>query len=125
MDSPLVQKADALAHLVYSKTKNFPKDELFGITSQLRRAILSVPLNIIEGYARQNRKEFRHFLRISYGSLKEAKYILGFALEENYITQKDFDECFTLSEEVSRMALVVNGIVAKRVVVDCFLLTAY
>ncbi|PJB19449.1 four helix bundle protein, partial [Candidatus Falkowbacteria bacterium CG_4_9_14_3_um_filter_36_9] len=57
-------------------TRSFPKDELYGITSQLRRAALSVILNYIEGYARKRDKVYKNFLEISYGSLKEAKYLL-------------------------------------------------
>lgn len=69
------QKADLLAKEVYKITTKFPKDEIYGLTSQLRRAILSVPLNIIEGYARNNRKEFKNFLRIAYASLIETEYL--------------------------------------------------
>jgi len=56
------QKADAFAHQVYLKTRSFPKDEMFGITSQIRRAALSVPTNIVEGYARKGDKELARFL---------------------------------------------------------------
>lgn len=84
------QKTDELAHKVYDLTLNFPKEELFSLTSQLRRAALSVPANIIEGYARNSKKEFRHFLSIALGSLAEAEYYLEFALKRKYITQAEF-----------------------------------
>lgn len=80
--NPLVKKSDKLAHLVYGITRSFPKEELYGLTSQLRRAALSVPLNIIEGFARRGSKDYRQFLHIAYGSLKEAKYLLYFAYQE-------------------------------------------
>ena len=55
------QKADELAKFVYRETKNFPQEEIYGITSQLRRAALSIPTNIVEGYARQGKKELKQF----------------------------------------------------------------
>lgn len=88
---------------VYSDTKNFPKDELYGLTSQLRRAALSVILNYIEGYARQRVAVLKNFLEISYGSLKEAKYIIQFALKQNYLTQDQHDDLIALSEKIGRM----------------------
>lgn len=86
------QVADQLAHKIYDLTLDFPKEELFSLTSQLRRAAVSVPANIIEGYARDSRKEFRHFLSIALGSLAEVEYYLDFALRRSYITKKEFDE---------------------------------
>jgi four helix bundle protein len=58
-------KADDLAHEVYKATKDFPKEEMYGITSQLRRAVLSVPTNIVEGYGRQGTNELKHFVNIA------------------------------------------------------------
>lgn len=84
-DSILLKKADSYAHSVYELTKQLPKDELFGLTSQLRRAALSVPLNIIEGYARQSTKVQVQFLHVSYGSLKESQYLINFAVEEKLL----------------------------------------
>ena len=72
---------DKYAHSVYSATRDFSRQELFGITSQLRRSALSVILNYIEGFARrkkENCKVYKNFLEISYGSLKESKYLLHF-----------------------------------------------
>lgn len=70
------QEAIELTTVIYQATKNFPKEEQFGITSQLRRAILSVPLNIAEGQGRKNKLDFRRFLFISMGSLNETLTIL-------------------------------------------------
>jgi len=61
-DLIVFQKADELAFMVYSLTADFPKSEVFGITSQLRRAALSVPTNIVEGYARKSKKELAQFI---------------------------------------------------------------
>jgi four helix bundle protein len=65
----LQQKMDDYVHLVYRVTRNFPKDEIYGARSQIRRSALSVILNYTEGYARQQKKVLRNFLQISYGSL--------------------------------------------------------
>ena len=79
------QKADNLAYHIYFATKNFPKKELYGITSQIRRAGLSVPANIAEGAGRQNRKEKKQFINIALGSLVETEYLLEFSLRLGFI----------------------------------------
>jgi four helix bundle protein len=84
------QKADEFAHIVYKTTLNFPNYELFGLTSQLRRAVLSIVLNIVEGHARNNKKEFHRFLSISLGSLAEVEYLLEFAYECNYYSEAEY-----------------------------------
>jgi len=99
----LKKRADKLTHKVYDLTMLFPKDELYVLTSQLRRAILSVPANVIEGYARISSKTFRYHLEVSYGSLAEAKYFLNFACRRNYITKEQYIEVWQESEEVSKM----------------------
>ena len=78
-------KMDEYVHFVYSITKGFPRDELYGSVSQFRRATLSIVLNYIEGYARKKPLVQLNFLEISYGSLKESKYLLYFSLKEKYI----------------------------------------
>lgn len=83
----LKKEMDEYAHFVYALTRNFPKEELYGVTSQLRRSALSVILNYIEGYARGREKVHKNFLEISYGSLKESKYLLHFSLVEKYISE--------------------------------------
>lgn len=99
----LRDKADQYAHLAYGLARKFPKDELFGLTSQLRRASISVPLNIIEGYARQSVKSERQFLMIAYGSLKESGYLLSFAKEENYLNEDDIIVINGIGEELAKM----------------------
>ena len=68
------RKADELAYQIYLETKKFPKDEVYGITSQLRRAAFSVPTNIVEGTGRQGKNEMRQFVNIALGSLAETEY---------------------------------------------------
>jgi len=99
----LKRKMDEYVHLVYALTKKFPRDELYGVISQLRRAALSVVLNYIEGYARNREKVHKNFLEISYGSLKESKYLLHFSLVENYIFKEDYNKAVNLAEDIGAM----------------------
>jgi four helix bundle protein len=99
----LLKKADLLVKEIYRVSKSFPKEEIYGLTSQLRRAALSVPLNIIEGFARNMRNENRRFLEIAYASLKETEYLLYFAYNEKYLATADYEELISLSEEIGKM----------------------
>src|SRR3990167_9587791 len=74
---------------VYEVTQKFPKNEMFGVTSQYRRAALSIILNYIEGYARKRRAVLKQFLEISYGSLRESEYLTLFSFEQKYLNSKD------------------------------------
>jgi len=99
----LKKKMDEYVHFVYKITLNFPKAEIYGTFSQLRRASLSVVLNYIEGFARRKRLVQLNFLEISYGSLKESKYLLHFALIENYLDKKDYKIALKMAEEIGAM----------------------
>lgn len=77
--------SDDLAFKVYDLTRCFPTEEKYGLTAQLRRAALSIPTNIVEGYSRKGDKELAHFLNISLGSLAETKYLLHFANRLAYL----------------------------------------
>ena len=94
---------DEFTHLVYQITKDFPKSELYGATSQLRRASLSVILNYIEGYARKKRLVKINFFEISYGSLQESKYLLEFAYKEEWLKNENYKNASQLAEEVGAM----------------------
>ncbi len=94
---------DEYAYSVYKITKQFPKEELYGITSQLRRAALSVILNYIEGFARIKNKVHKNFLEISYGSLKESKYLLFFSSREGYLTNEDYKKSIDLADKIGAM----------------------
>ncbi|EKE21204.1 MAG: S23 ribosomal protein [uncultured bacterium] len=96
-------KMNKYVHSVYGITKNFPKEEMYGTTSQLRRSALSVILNYIEGFARQKKAVKRNFWEISYGSLKESKYLLHFTLTEGYYDKKEYDEILKLADEIGAM----------------------
>ncbi|MFA4890110.1 MAG: four helix bundle protein [Candidatus Paceibacterota bacterium] len=99
----LKNKIDKYVHLVYRLTKKFPRDEIYGSVSQLRRAALSVALNYIEGYARNRQKVHKNFLEIAYGSLQESKYLLEFALKEDYISKDDYNEVNKFADEIGAM----------------------
>jgi len=99
----LRKKMDEYAHYCYKITRSFPREELFGITSQLRRASLSVILNYIEGFARLEKGNQKVFLETSYGSLKESKYLLHFSLVENLLKKKEYKLAIDLAEEIGAM----------------------
>ena len=77
---------------IYKLTTLYPKDELYGITSQLRRAAVSVPLNIAEGYGRKSKDDFKRFLRISLGSANETETLLLLSKDLGYIESKKSEE---------------------------------
>lgn len=99
----LKELIDGYVHGVYRVTKGFPRDELYGVTSQFRRATLSVALNYVEGYARQRPAVLKNFLEISYGSLQESKYLLTFCLKEGYLKQEEHDELMKSAERIGKM----------------------
>jgi len=76
---------------IYLMTRSLPKEELFGLVSQMRRAAVSVPSNIAEGYARGTDKEKIHFLRISSGSMSELETQLTLCLKLGYISQEEYN----------------------------------
>ena len=97
------RKSDELAIEVYKITKKFPKDEIYGITSQLRRAALSIPTNIAEGYARKGDKELARFLGIAIGSMAETEYLLDFSMRLGYITEPEYIKIENLRREVGKL----------------------
>lgn len=99
----LKQKMDEFVTKVYCYTRDFPKDELYGLTSQLRRAALSIILNYIEGYARQRKAVLKNFLEIAYGSLKETKYLVYFSYKQDYLTKQHYDDLVALAERIGGM----------------------
>ena len=88
---------------IYKITKNYPKEELFGIVSQLRRASSSIPANIVEGSARRTDKEFHQFLIQARGSLVESQYFLELSKDLKYINIDDFDKLTNISIEIGKM----------------------
>ncbi len=102
------QKSNLLAHLIYDCTNTFPKDELFGLISQMRRAALSVCANIAEGYSRSSMKDRKHFYQISAGSLTELEFFIDFAYERKFINSQDYERIVNAHTETAR---VLSGLI--------------
>ncbi len=99
------QKSMTLVITVYQTTKSFPKEELFGLTSQLRRCSISIPSNIAEGSGRESDKEYVRFLNISIGSLFELQTQLEIAKNIDYLTQEQFNKQYEDTRELERMLI--------------------
>lgn len=93
-------KAHQLVLLIYEATQSFPRDELYGLTSQMRRAAVSVPANIAEGYKRKGQQDKTRFYNIAQASLEELRYFIILSQDLNYNMPKEAEK---ISEEVSRM----------------------
>ena len=102
-DLQVWQKAHKLVLRIYKITNKFPKSEIYGLISQIRRAAVSVASNIVEGFERQSSKDSLHFYNISDGSLEEVRYQLLLAHDLEYIDDKTYEETIRLAEEVSKM----------------------
>ncbi|MGA2621744.1 MAG: four helix bundle protein [Thermoguttaceae bacterium] len=97
------EKGHALTLSVYQATASFPRDELFGLTSQLRRACASVPANIAEGCGRNSDGELRRYLEIAMGSASETEYHLLLARDLGYLRPQSYDKLNNDVTEVKRM----------------------
>ncbi len=97
------QKSMTLVTSIYKTTKPFPKDENFGLTSQIKRSSVSIPSNIAEGFGRNSLKEFIRFLRISMGSLFELQTQIEIAFNLEYISKINFENLHKDSREIERM----------------------
>lgn len=104
------QKAMDLVTAVYRVTSGFPREEIYGLTSQLRRAAVSIPSNIAEGQGRYGAAEFRHFLRQANGSLMELETQLLIAERLQYITSEDARKLLGEAAEVGK---ILNGLMAS------------
>jgi four helix bundle protein len=97
------QKAIDLVEAIYHATAQFPREELYGLTIQIRRAAVSVPSNIAEGHGRTSTRDFLHFLSISHGSLKEVETQIIIAERLKYIDCRMKDQLFDKTTEVGRL----------------------
>jgi four helix bundle protein len=104
------QKAIALADLVYAETKKFPKEELYGLTNQIRRAVVSIPANIAEGWGRDSTKNYVQFLKISRGSLYELETMMVISFNQNYLDKQALTSC---KNEINELGRMLNTLIKK------------
>lgn len=95
---------------IYKATNRFPREEVYGLTSQLRRAISSVPTNICEGCGRKTNADFARFLQISVGSASEVEYELLLAHDLNYLTDNEYDN---FNKEIVEIRKMLNNFIKK------------
>ena len=104
------QLADDLTVAVYKNTRSFPKEEVYALTSQLRRASYSVPANIVEGASRESKRDYLHFLYIARGSLSETQYFIHLARRLKYLSYEDAD---TLHEQTKFVFACLHGLIGS------------
>ncbi|OGF64716.1 MAG: four helix bundle protein [Candidatus Fischerbacteria bacterium RBG_13_37_8] len=104
------QKAMELVTHIYKLSKSFPKEESFGLTSQMRRSAVSIPANVAEGYGRKSTQDYLRFLNIARSSTYELQTLLEIANNLNYITSDSFSNVFEKSKEIERM---LSALIAK------------
>lgn len=107
------QRADDLVAMIYQATRGFPREELYGLTSQIRRAAVSVAANIVEGSARRSRSEYLQFLSIAKSSLNEVSYYLHLAKRLTYFSTNQFNELDQMCEETARVLYGLIQAVSK------------
>ncbi|HMO50403.1 MAG TPA: four helix bundle protein [Kiritimatiellia bacterium] len=102
------QKSDDLTVAVYDATRDFPREEIYSLTSQMRRSAYSVPANIAEGASRSSKKDYLHFLYIARGSLSELAYFIHLSKRLRYLPDSDHDQLAGQADEASR---VLTGLI--------------
>jgi four helix bundle protein len=102
--------ADSLVIEVYGLTKNFPREELFGLVSQMRRAAVSIAANIVEGCARKGLKDYVNFLNIAFGSLRELGYFIDLSHRLGYLGEPSF---LSLDAKYQETARVLSGLITS------------
>ena len=102
------QEARKINQVIYRLTKKFPRDELFAMTSQIRRASISVSSNIAEGSGRNSDKDFAHFLEQAYGSLMEVASVFFLGLDEGYASEAELDPLFDEMERLAKRIASLN-----------------
>jgi four helix bundle protein len=107
------QEAMTLVEMIYRETGNYPKTELYGLTGQTRRAAVSVPANIAEGYGRQNRGEYLNFLSIAHGSLTELETHLLIALRIGYLNNPTMEPIQKQLNSVGRLLIAIRKALSK------------
>ncbi|MEI9475770.1 MAG: four helix bundle protein [Deltaproteobacteria bacterium] len=101
------KQATDLAIRIYEVTEAFPKKEIFGITSQLRRAAISISSNIAEGSGRKSKRDFKQFIHMASGSLNEVESLLFVSLRLNLLTKESYAE---LKERIDKVGRLIGGL---------------
>jgi len=102
------QKSDDLTVAIYEATSSFPKEEMYSLTNQIRRAATSVPANIAEGASRNTQKDYLHFLYIARGSLAETAYFVHLSWRLKYVTDEVHSR---LAEQTDKASRVLTGLI--------------
>lgn len=108
------EKAHKLAVEIYGVTKSFPKEELYGLTSQIRRASFSVALNIVEGHASNSKREFLSFLNIANRSLVETEYLIETTRDLGFLKEGDYEALELKRKEVAVMLMAFTKAVRSK-----------
>jgi four helix bundle protein len=106
-DLEVWEKAHQFTLEVYEATKQFPKEEMYSLTNQLRRAASSIPANIAEGCGKVSQAEFAHLLNISVGSANEAEYFLILSKDLKYLNENIFDTLVKIINEIKAMLIAL------------------
>ena len=109
-DLKVWERAHGLTLALYKVTQNFPKEELYGLTSQIRRSSSSIPMNIAEGCGRDSQAEMTHFFLIAMGSSSELEYQIIIANDLQYLEENEFNE---LSSEIVEVRRMLNAYIQK------------
>jgi four helix bundle protein len=104
------QKGYKLTLKIYRITKDYPREEIYGLTSQMRRSAVSIPCDIAEGYRRGHRKEYIQFLYMAHGSCSELETLISLSHDLDLISEQVFQELYGLQEEVSKL---LNGLISS------------
>ena len=102
------KRAHLLVLRIYDLTKNFPKEEIFNLTSQIRRSAYSIPMNLVEGGAKISEKEFSYHIVRALGSCEELRYQILLAKDLNYISKDNFEEIEKECEDIKKMLTKLN-----------------
>jgi four helix bundle protein len=115
-DLIVYQKAYKLTLEIYMTTRNYPKDELYGLVSQMRRSAVSIPCNVAEGYRRGHRKEYIQFLHIALGSCSELETLLSLSKDLGFLDEQAFNNLYQSQDEISRLlrGLITSLVKSKK-----------
>jgi len=114
-DLRIWQVAMVLAERVYTMSRDFPKDETYGLRAQLRRAVISVPSNIAEGHTRSHTKEYLNHLSIAQGSLAETQCQLEIAMRLGYVASRQIQEILEMCEVLAKQMHSLRNALLKKV----------